>query len=109
MKRPLPDRSWPIRRDEPSFGTNLRLEQAAFGFEIFVIEPAVIAHPTGVNVIVLAWGLAIDHVLAMTVLHPVAQLVQMLFVSFKNQTRILKRKSVEVSAPTGQMSTVLSE
>ena len=45
----------------------------------------------------------------MTVLHPVAQLVQMLFVSFKNQTRILNRKSDEVSAPTGQISTVLSE
>ena len=45
----------------------------------------------------------------MIVLHPVAQLVQKLFVSFKNQTRILKRKSEEVSAPTGQISTVLSE
>ncbi len=45
----------------------------------------------------------------MTVLQPVAQLVQKLFVSFKNQTRIWKRKSEEVSAPTGQMSTVLSE
>jgi hypothetical protein len=31
----------------------------------------------------------------MMVLHPVAQLVQKLFVSFKNQTRILKRKSEE--------------
>ncbi len=29
----------------------------------------------------------------MMVLQPVAQLVQMLFVSFRNQTRILKRKS----------------
>ena len=45
----------------------------------------------------------------MMVLHPVAQLVQKLFVSFRNQTRILKRKSEEVSAPTGQISTVLSE
>jgi len=45
----------------------------------------------------------------MRVLQPVAQLVQMLFVSFRNQTRILNRKSVEVSAPTGQMSTVFNE
>ena len=44
----------------------------------------------------------------MTMLQPVAQLVQMLLVSFKNQTRIWKRKSFDVSAPTGQMSTVLS-
>ncbi len=44
----------------------------------------------------------------MTVLQPVPQLVQMLLVSLRNQTRILKRKSFEVSAPTGQMSTVLS-
>ena len=41
-------------------------------------------------------------------LQPVPQLVQMLFVSFKNQTRIWNRKSFEVSAPTGQRSTVLS-
>jgi hypothetical protein len=41
-------------------------------------------------------------------LQPVAQLVQMLGVSLRNQTRIWKRKSFEVSAPTGQMSTVLS-
>src|SRR5882757_3013384 len=64
MERCLPNRRWPIGWDEPSFGTNLRLEQAVFGFQIFVIEPAIIAHPTGVNVTVLAWGLAIDHVLA---------------------------------------------
>src|SRR5206468_11596750 len=63
MKLCLPNRRWPIGRDEPSFGTDLRLEQAVFGFEIFVIEPAIIAHPTGVNVMVLSWGLAIDHVL----------------------------------------------
>ncbi len=44
----------------------------------------------------------------MTVLQPVPQLVQMLLVSLRNHTRILKRKSFEVSAPTGQMSTVLS-
>jgi hypothetical protein len=40
------------------------------------------------------------------ILQPVAQLVQIDFVSLRNQTRILKRKSFEVSAPTGQMSTV---
>ena len=31
------------------------------------------------------------------------------FVSLRNQTRIWKRKSFEVRAPTGQMSAVLSE
>ncbi len=40
-------------------------------------------------------------------LQPVAQEVQTLGVSLRNQTRILKRKSFEVSAPTGQRSTVL--
>ena len=64
LERCLPDRSWPIGRDQSSLGTNLRLEQAVFGFEIFEIEPAVIAHPAGVNVIVLARRLAINHVLA---------------------------------------------
>jgi hypothetical protein len=40
---------------------------------------------------------------------PVPQFTSMVLVSFKNQTRILNRKSFEVSAPTGQISTVLSE
>ena len=44
----------------------------------------------------------------MTMLQPVAQLVHTLLVSFRNQTRIWNRKSFEVSAPTGQISTVLS-
>ena len=44
----------------------------------------------------------------MMMLQPVAQLVQTLLVSFRNQTRILNRKSFDVSAPTGQMSTVFS-
>src|SRR6478672_12220565 len=64
MERCLPNSSWPIGRDQSSLRPNLRLQQAAVGFEIFVIEPAVIAHPTGVNVIVLARRLAIDDVLA---------------------------------------------
>src|SRR5262245_32497178 len=64
MERCLPNRSWPIGRDQSSLRTNLRLQQAVLGFEIFVIKPAVIAHPTGVNVIVLARRLAIDDVLA---------------------------------------------
>ena len=37
-----------------------------------------------------------------------AQLVQTLLVSLRNHTRIWKRKSFDVSAPTGQMSTVFS-
>ena len=44
----------------------------------------------------------------MRMLQPVAQLVQMLLVSLRNQTRIWNRKSFDVSAPTGQMSTVFS-
>jgi len=43
------------------------------------------------------------------VLAPTLDSVSMLSVCRRNQTRIWKRKSVEVSAPTGQMSTVLSE
>ena len=41
-------------------------------------------------------------------LQPVPQLVQRDLVSFMNHTRIWNRKSFDVSAPTGQMSTVLS-
>ena len=44
-----------------------------------------------------------------SVLQPRPHLVQMLLVSLRNHTRIWKRKSFAVSAPTGQMSTVLSE
>ena len=44
----------------------------------------------------------------MVMLQPVPQLVQRLLVSLRNHTRILKRKSLEVSAPTGHKSTVLS-
>jgi hypothetical protein len=44
----------------------------------------------------------------MRTLQPVAQLVQTLLVSLRNHTRIWKRKSFDVSAPTGQMSTVFS-
>ena len=44
----------------------------------------------------------------MTMLQPVPQLVQMLLVCLRNQTRIWKRKSFDVSAPTGQMSTVFN-
>jgi hypothetical protein len=47
--------------------------------------------------------------LLISVLQPRAQPVQMLLVSLRNHTRMAKRKSVLVSAPTGQMSTVLSE
>ena len=46
---------------------------------------------------------------AIKVLHPRPQLVHKLLVSLRNQTRILKRKSVLVSAPTGQISTVFKE
>ena len=42
-------------------------------------------------------------------LHPVEQLVQMDLASFMNQTRIWNRKSLDVRAPTGQMSVVLPE
>ena len=64
MERYLPNRSGPIGWDQSSLRPNLRLQQAALSFEIFVIEPAIIAHPTGVNLIVLAGRLPIDDVLA---------------------------------------------
>ena len=42
-------------------------------------------------------------------LQPVEQPPQTESVLCRNQTRHLKRKSLEVSAPTGQMSTTLPE
>ena len=42
----------------------------------------------------------------MTMLQPVAQCGQTLRVSLRNQARMRKRKSFEVSAPTGQRSTI---
>jgi hypothetical protein len=42
-------------------------------------------------------------------LQPRPHFVQIVFVSDMNHTRIWNRKSVDVKAPTGQMSTVLSE
>ena len=44
-----------------------------------------------------------------SVFTPAEDSAQMPGVALRNHTRILKRKSVLVSAPTGQMSTVLSE
>src|SRR5262245_9044790 len=64
MERCLPNCSRPIGRDQSSLRTNLRLQQTVLSFEISVIEPAIIAHPTGVNVIVFPRRLAIDYVLA---------------------------------------------
>src|SRR5438874_11307185 len=63
MERCLPNCSRPIGRDQSSLGTNPWLQQTILGFEIFVVEPAIIAHPAGVNLIVFSWRLAIDHVL----------------------------------------------
>ena len=45
----------------------------------------------------------------MVMLQPVPQFTSMDGVSLRNHTRIWKRKSFEVSAPTGQMSAVLRE
>src|SRR5207248_4051983 len=64
LERRLRDRCRPIYGDEFSFETNLRLQQTVFGFKIFEVESAVIAHPCGIDVIVLARCLPIDHVLA---------------------------------------------
>src|SRR5204862_4635656 len=62
MERCLPNRSWPIGRDQSILRTKLRPQQAAIGFEIFIIESAIVAHPTGVNMIVLARRLSINNV-----------------------------------------------
>src|SRR3954462_1671559 len=62
MERCLPNGCWPVGWDQPSLRANLGLQQAALRFQILVIEPAIIAHPTGVNVIVLAGRLTIDDV-----------------------------------------------
>src|SRR5437763_17169509 len=63
MERCLPNRSWPVGRDQFLVGTIPWLQQTILGFEIFVVEPAIIAHPAGVNVIVFSRCLAIDYVL----------------------------------------------
>ncbi|KAF5408111.1 MAG: hypothetical protein Udaeo2_17070 [Candidatus Udaeobacter sp.] len=47
-----------------SLEKDLRFEQTVLGFEIFEVESSVIAHPAAVHVIVLAWSLPVDHVLA---------------------------------------------
>jgi len=49
---------------------------------------------------------SLDHT---SVFAPALDSASTLFVCLRNQTRILNLKSVLVSAPTGQMSTVLSE
>ena len=64
LERRLRDRVLPIARHEFSSVGNLRLEQPTLRFEILEIEPAVIAHPAGVDVIVLARRLPINDVLA---------------------------------------------
>ena len=63
----------------------------------------------GGTVTASAARVVVEYPFEFMVLQPVAQLVQKLFVSLRNQTRIWKRKSLDVSAPTGQMSAVLSE
>src|SRR3954468_18548252 len=64
MERGLPNGCWPVGCDQPSLRTNLRLQQAGVRFQILVIQAAIIAHPTRVNVIVLAGRLTIDDVFA---------------------------------------------
>ena len=43
---------------------DLRLEQTVLGFEVIEIQPAVIAHPAGIDRVVLARRLPINHILA---------------------------------------------
>ena len=57
------DRALPIARHEFFSVGNLRLEQPVLGLEVFKVEPAIIAHPAGVHVIVLARRLPINNVL----------------------------------------------
>jgi len=73
----------------------------------FVIQTAGVAHPAGVHRFVLARLRAVNFLLARPdddVAAGCRSSAQRPGVSFKNQTRIWKRKSFEVSAPTGQMS-----
>src|SRR5207245_3004144 len=58
------DRALPIARHEFFSIGNLGLEDAVLGFEIFKVEPAVITHPAGIHVIVLARCLSINNILA---------------------------------------------
>src|SRR6476620_10172874 len=64
MERCLPNGCWPVGWDQPSLRANLRLQQTVVRFEILVIQAAIVAHPTRVNVIVLAGRLTIDDVFA---------------------------------------------
>ena len=50
--------------DEFVAGKNLRLEQPFVRLEVFEIQPPVIAHPGGIDGVVFARGLAINHVFA---------------------------------------------
>ena len=71
-----------------------------------------VRHPGVVHGVVAARRDAVDDALAAPDggVHAGRRIpVQIESVSFRNHTRILNRKSVCVSAPTGQMSTVLSE
>src|SRR5207245_829146 len=60
----LGNRGLPVNRGQFLSGRDPRLEQSFFRFEITKIEPAVIAHPTRVDRIVLARRLAVDDILA---------------------------------------------
>ena len=48
--------------DQFSFRTDLRLEQPTLGLQIIEVQPTVIAHPTGVDRVVLTRRLAVDHI-----------------------------------------------
>src|SRR6187455_2007753 len=64
MESGLANGCWPVGWDQPSLRANLRLQQTVVRFEILVIQAAIVAHPTRVNVIVLARRLTIDDVFA---------------------------------------------
>src|SRR3954466_10701784 len=64
LRGSMRDRRRPISRDQLVAGKDLRLEKAVLGLQIFEVEPAVVAHPGGIDGVILTWSLAIDHVFA---------------------------------------------
>src|SRR5687767_13515071 len=54
----------PVRRNQFVARENFRLEQALLRLEIIEVEPAVVAHPGGINVVVFARRLPVNYILA---------------------------------------------
>ena len=66
LERRLCDRNRPIGAGKVFSRAYLRFEQPAVGLQVIEIEPAVIAHPTGVDCVILARRLPVNDIFART-------------------------------------------